>query len=738
MGGEAAGRVGDRRVGKTVRRLATLCIGVLFACSRPQAPPDTSASSSSSAAAKAPTPARIREIRDAELQRDSSRIAATDLSDRDVTVRRRAAQALARIADRRSAELLASAIADEDPDVVAWAAYGLGFACPIEAERAVRAVSARAATWVWSQSRSEHRLNVELAFADSLARCGTRDAEITLRSWLGAPHSLAEAAATALGVLAARRGRLDDASLVALLDAADQQDKSLDNALLAFGHLDRLADSVRDRMMGVATKALKRKGDGRRFALRALGLGGPKAAATLQRVLEDGGAPAAERAEAARQLARLGEAGQPALAAALGKIAPKQVGKNANLVSPAFAPLAATLESLVDARHDARESLTQLAELTIPTGASPATRRRVVWLRCRAASLLAGNASLSARLLACDPEEGRLGQLAMVEVLGRGRLERARYRRWKSLATSDDILVRQAALRLMATHPEIAAPHEILTAALRSPADGVVATAAQILASFPDRAGERDAEERAVEGGPITEGEAIAPHPQIVAALTEALAKKTAPDALQRQAALIDAVGALQILSFKPQLREACESEYPVLRERAERALRLLGERRKECRQTKPRHVGSLSETTAAKRLVLQTDAGPLAIELETEFSPQAAARVVKLARAGFYDGTTVHRVVPGFVVQFGDRDGDGFGGAGQQPLPCETAPVPFTERSVGMAISGRDTGSSQLFVTLGPYPHLDGDFTRIGTATGPWDQLVAGDVLRKVTVSPP
>jgi cyclophilin family peptidyl-prolyl cis-trans isomerase len=144
-----------------------------------------------------------------------------------------------------------------------------------------------------------------------------------------------------------------------------------------------------------------------------------------------------------------------------------------------------------------------------------------------------------------------------------------------------------------------------------------------------------------------------------------------------------------------------------------------------------------LPKTVTAEKLTLKTDIGELTIELDGQWTPQATQRVVGLARAGFYDNTVVHRAVPGFIVQFGDPEGDGFGGAQKPPLRCETSPVPFTQGSVGVAISGRDTGSSQLFVTLGPYPHLNGEYTRLGTAEGPWNQLVPGDVITKITATP-
>jgi peptidyl-prolyl cis-trans isomerase B (cyclophilin B) len=109
-------------------------------------------------------------------------------------------------------------------------------------------------------------------------------------------------------------------------------------------------------------------------------------------------------------------------------------------------------------------------------------------------------------------------------------------------------------------------------------------------------------------------------------------------------------------------------------------------------------------------------------------------AKIVGLARSGFYQGMVVHRVVPGFVAQFGDPEGDGYGGSGGL-LRCETSPVPFAPLDVGVALAGRDTGSSQLFVTLARHPHLDGDYARIGHAEGDWAALAEGDKIRDVKV---
>jgi cyclophilin family peptidyl-prolyl cis-trans isomerase len=68
-------------------------------------------------------------------------------------------------------------------------------------------------------------------------------------------------------------------------------------------------------------------------------------------------------------------------------------------------------------------------------------------------------------------------------------------------------------------------------------------------------------------------------------------------------------------------------------------------------------------------------------------------------------------------------------------PLRDEISPVAFEAYSVGLALSGPDTGSSQLFVTLGTFPHLDGEFPMLGRAELGWERLAEGDVIHRVWV---
>ncbi len=730
-------------------------VGVLLLACGGRGRSDSVASAAASGAASVDGPSlassprasaddRVRALLGAEIERRSAAILDDDLSHRAAPVRRAAARAAARIADARAATLLAHAITDVDPEVVAWAAHGLGATCAGRERETVRRLVARSVSLgpppqVPAAAKLPGAVDPQRAIAAALARCGNREAEITLRAWLRDPSGRAELGAVGLGQLAFRRSRLDDASLVALLDAAARTEKPVEQALVAFAYLDGLAESVRERLVSVATTALAGQGTRRSLAIRALGQGGGAAARPLAAALGDGKLPPVDRAEAARQLGRLGAEGQAALGEALGPLVPATSDAN-GLIGPGWAPLAAALESLEEPLPAARDPLARLAELPLQSGATPAVRRRVVWLRCAAASILAGQATLSQRLVACDPDpQGRAGALATLRVLDRGKITGARLRRWRELATIADPVVSETALGLMARHPEIHRPHEVLVQALGSDRAGVVAAAAKVLAAFPDRAGVTRTDDRADSDQRLASAEAPKPEPALVTALAAALKRPLAKGSFEPRLSLLDATGALGVLSLKPELEASCQSDQPALRAHAERALRRLGDRRRTCdRPTTGKTTGATSPPTVGGfEVILHTDAGRLRLRLDAAQAPFAVARVVELARSRFYDGTVIHRAVPGFVVQLGDPGGDGYGGSNREPLRCETGTLPFDGLSVGMALSGRDTGSSQLFVTLGSYPHLEGDFSRIGTATGDWDHVVAGDVIQRVEVRP-
>jgi len=125
-------------------------------------------------------------------------------------------------------------------------------------------------------------------------------------------------------------------------------------------------------------------------------------------------------------------------------------------------------------------------------------------------------------------------------------------------------------------------------------------------------------------------------------------------------------------------------------------------------------------------------------IELLPEEAPLTVDNFIQLATRRYFNGITIHRVVPNFVIQDGDPRGDGNGGPGYQ-IRCEINEVPFKRGAVGMALSGKDTGGSQWFVTHSPQPHLDGGYTVFGNIVAGIDvvdNIARGDAIRSIAIT--
>jgi cyclophilin family peptidyl-prolyl cis-trans isomerase len=132
------------------------------------------------------------------------------------------------------------------------------------------------------------------------------------------------------------------------------------------------------------------------------------------------------------------------------------------------------------------------------------------------------------------------------------------------------------------------------------------------------------------------------------------------------------------------------------------------------------------------------TSSGRFTIELSPEDAPLTVDNFVQLARKGYFNGQVIPRVVPNFVVQAGDPRGDQNGGPGYQ-IRCEINEALFERAAVGMALSGKDTGGSQWFVTHSPQPHLDGGYTVFGHVIRGMDvidNITRGDIIRRVIVN--
>jgi cyclophilin family peptidyl-prolyl cis-trans isomerase len=117
---------------------------------------------------------------------------------------------------------------------------------------------------------------------------------------------------------------------------------------------------------------------------------------------------------------------------------------------------------------------------------------------------------------------------------------------------------------------------------------------------------------------------------------------------------------------------------------------------------------------------VLHTAKGNISIDLFAAQAPTTVNNFVFLAREGFYNNTTFHRVIHGFMVQGGDPTGSGRGGPGYR-FNDEPGALALKHDSAGilsMANAGPNTNGSQFFITYGPQPHLNGKHGVFGKVT--------------------
>lgn len=132
---------------------------------------------------------------------------------------------------------------------------------------------------------------------------------------------------------------------------------------------------------------------------------------------------------------------------------------------------------------------------------------------------------------------------------------------------------------------------------------------------------------------------------------------------------------------------------------------------------------------------------GSFTIQLRADKAPNTVANFIKKANAGDFDGTTFHRVVPGFVAQGGDpysKSGAGQPGTGGGKQPTELSDLPFVKGAVGVARGGdiKVSNDAQWFVCLDDAPHLNGAYTNFGTVTSGMDVVLGirvGDKIKSV-----
>jgi peptidyl-prolyl cis-trans isomerase B (cyclophilin B) len=143
-------------------------------------------------------------------------------------------------------------------------------------------------------------------------------------------------------------------------------------------------------------------------------------------------------------------------------------------------------------------------------------------------------------------------------------------------------------------------------------------------------------------------------------------------------------------------------------------------------------------DTGAIYTVTITTDRGDIVLQLDPELAPVTVNNFVTLARDGFYDGLTFHRVVPGFVIQGGCPEGSGRGGPGYK-FGDEPVKGDYHLGALAMANAGPDTNGSQFFICIENLKgRLDKNYNYFGRVTDGMEYALGvevGDVMRSVTV---
>ena len=227
----------------------------------------------------------------------------------------------------------------------------------------------------------------------------------------------------------------------------------------------------------------------------------------------------------------------------------------------------------------------------------------------------------------------------------------------------------------------------------------------------------------------------------LIDALPVALADKQLNDAAL---SILDALGKQKTTKANDAIKTALDSRDYLIRRKAVAVLKEngAGDFSSRIGSVQTRNTAADYERAVARmgkqvNAVVTTTKGVFTIKLLPDEATLTVDNFVQLAKRKYFNGISIHRVVPNFVMQDGDPRGDGNGGPGYQ-IRCEINERPYNRAAVGMALSGKDTGGSQWFVTHSPQPHLDGGYTVFGNVISGMevvDNIARGDVIRSIVI---
>ena len=228
-------------------------------------------------------------------------------------------------------------------------------------------------------------------------------------------------------------------------------------------------------------------------------------------------------------------------------------------------------------------------------------------------------------------------------------------------------------------------------------------------------------------------------------ALIEALPRAMKDELNDAALAILDSLGKQKSAAATAAMKTALDSSDQLIRRKAVALLKANGAGdfssrigTVQTRNTITDYLRAVSRIGRQLQAIVATTRGSFTIELLPDEATLNVDNFVQLAKRGYFAGITFHRVVPNFVIQGGDPRGDGNGGPGYR-IRCEINEVPYDRAAVGMALSGKDTGGSQWFVTHSPQPHLDGSYTVFGRVVSGMevvDKIARGDVIQSIVIN--
>ena len=736
-----------QRVARLVRvgRPVGLCVLVSGLCLSVGAMAQTSrrtAASARAAAKSKPVPEEIKlRILRAEDERrwDASDLGAL-FADKNPAVRARAALAAGRIGDEGAvAPLVALLQKDVDAGVRAWAAFALGETESAQgADALTEALRTSPNTWVRARAvEALGKIAAALApteearkksLGESILNVLTFERKQGAQAASGGGNSVA-----LLGLTAALRARPADAGPVVALYLTSPDARVRADAANALARLRAKDGAEQLRALLVDTDPVVRAN-----AARALGAAEDKAAfdELLKRVDDEDlrvrvstirALAALKDARAAAPLVKRGEALMAAYRAA-------QAAKTARPAELNELLEIATALGRVLAYTSDERGLSFLRDLRAAEHWA-APEAEIAFARVAPAQYLH---EAPFKSLSLQPADAQLTWQAVAAVAnGLGEMASAKSEQIgnSALTAQADAQLALGALLTDGSAPALAVPDVLRAVAAYKPTDLALtlrpqlkapdvivrATAAELLGELPP---DNDTARALVAALPAALNDELN---DAALAILEALGKQKTDDATATIKATLDAPDYLVRRRAATLLAAAKAGGAEDVRSQTVATRNRLADYRR-----------ALARTSKRVQALVTTDKGAFTIELLPAVAPLTVDNFVELARKGFFNNIAFHRVVPNFVIQGGDPRGDGNGGPGHQ-IRCEINEVPYGRGAVGMALSGKDTGGSQWFVTHAPQPHLDGGYTVFGRVTQGLDvvdRIARGDRILGVKVT--